>query len=257
MLIQQHIIGIVGGLGPYAHLDFERKLLESASSIVGANSDQSYPEWIVSSVPQTPDRTKAIRGEAPDPLPWLVRSLRRLELAGDDLPPAGFATIPCNTAHHHLPRLRAAVAIPILSMIERTAERIAQERPKARVGLLATTGAIEMKVYNEALRSRGMSIVTPFDLPNGAALQSEYVMDAIYGPQGIKATGQTAYAAELLDHAFRVIVNELGADVIVAGCTEIPLALNQSPVDGVLLIDPTRVLAESSIRVAYGLESLP
>ena len=44
-----------------------------------------------------------------------------------------------------------------------------------------------------------------------------------------------------------------GATVLIAGCTEIPLALRADSVCGVPLIDPTRILAEAAIRKAYGL----
>ena len=76
---QIEIIGIAGGMGPFAHLDFERKLLESARELMGASRDQDYPEWVVSSVPATPDRTLAFIGEGEDPLPYLERSLLRLQ----------------------------------------------------------------------------------------------------------------------------------------------------------------------------------
>ena len=81
---QEKIIGIVGGLGPYAHIDFERKLLESAQTLIGISSEQNYPEWVLSCIPCTPDRTEAILGNAPDPSPWLLRSLDVLERAGAD-----------------------------------------------------------------------------------------------------------------------------------------------------------------------------
>ena len=95
---QKEIIGIAGGLGPFAHIDFEHKLLQSAQKLVGAVADQDFPEWIVSSIPQTPDRTLSIRGEAQDSAPWLIRSLTRLERGGpggeNDAPGADFAVIP-------------------------------------------------------------------------------------------------------------------------------------------------------------------
>jgi len=111
MADQHEIIGIVGGLGPYAHIDFENKLLESSRRLLDANTDGDYPEWILSSIPQTPDRTLALANKAPDPVPYLLRSLRRVHDSG-----AHFAVIPCNTAHHYIDQLRDEVPIPIISM---------------------------------------------------------------------------------------------------------------------------------------------
>ena len=113
---QQRLIGIVGGLGPFAHLDFERKLLDAASELVGARRDQDFPQWVLSSIPQTPDRTEAYFGKTDDPTPSLGRSLERLRGAGAD-----FAVVACNTAHLFLERLREESPVPILSLIEVTA----------------------------------------------------------------------------------------------------------------------------------------
>ena len=142
-MLQTQIIGIVGGLGPYAHIDFEQKLLESARTMLGAQADQDYPEWVLSSIPRTPDRTRAIVGTDTDPLPWLLRSIRRLERGNDqDTPGADFVAIPCNTAHLFLPALREQVSIPILDMIRATARAVTRAHPLARVGILATNGTL-------------------------------------------------------------------------------------------------------------------
>lgn len=69
--IWQRVIGIVGGLGPHAHIEFERRLL---AAITQPSSDQDYPEWVVSSIPQTPDRTAALLEGGPSPVSCLVRA---------------------------------------------------------------------------------------------------------------------------------------------------------------------------------------
>ena len=263
---QKEIIGIAGGLGPFAHIDFERKLLESAQKLIGASEDQDFPEWILSSVPQTPDRTLSIRGEAPDSAPWLIRSLKRLERGGpgdeNDAPGADFAVIPCNTAHHFLPRLREAVSIPIFDMIEVTARHIRALGEGACVGILATTGTLESRLYHRALASEGLEAVSPLDLPDGAKAQRRFVMEPIYGPfaggrhvgGGIKAVGKRQESAALLTEGARMLIDTLGAQVIVAGCTEIPIALEGDRVGEAIMVDPNRVLAETAIRRAYGLD---
>ena len=76
MVTQKSIIGIVGGLGPYAHLALEEKLLKASGDLLNATKDQEFPEWILSSLPGTPDRTEAICGSGEDPTPWLVHGAR-------------------------------------------------------------------------------------------------------------------------------------------------------------------------------------
>jgi aspartate/glutamate racemase len=70
-----HVLGIVGGLGPHAHIEFERRLLAAVGS---PSSDPEYPEWILCSVSQTPDRTAALLEGGASPMPALVVALERL-----------------------------------------------------------------------------------------------------------------------------------------------------------------------------------
>ncbi len=252
---QEKIIGILGGLGPYAHIDFERKLLESARTLIGISSEQNYPEWVLSCIPGTPDRTEAILGKAPDPSPWLLRSLDVLERAGAD-----FAVVPCNTACYFLRALGDKIALPVLDMISEAVACVRRLEEVERVGILATTGTLETRLYHDALSECGLEALSPLDLPEGEKLQQVLVMEAIYGREndesetggGIKASGNKPEFEEKLEHAAALLVED-GAQALIAGCTEIPLSLQGPIAAGVPLIDPTRALAEASIREAYGL----
>ncbi|MXW03103.1 MAG: aspartate/glutamate racemase family protein [Holophagales bacterium] len=253
---QRRLIGIVGGLGPFAHIDFERKLLDAASELIGARRDQDFPQWVLSSIPQTPDRTEAFFGEADDPTPVLQRSLERVQGAGAD-----FAVVACNTAHLFLERLRDESPLPIISLIEVTADEAARIAPGGSVGVLATSGTLRSRLYHDPLEARGLRAVSPFDLEDGEELQRRTVMEPIYGPWvdgrhqggGIKTDGGSEEARALLEGAAGRLVADGGADVLVAGCTEIPLALGGAEVAGRPLLDPARLLAKAAVRYAYGL----
>ncbi|MCY3963901.1 MAG: amino acid racemase [Acidobacteria bacterium] len=253
---QERLIGIVGGLGPFAHVDFERKLLDAASELIGARRDQDFPQWVLSSIPQTPDRTEAFFGEAEDPTPSLSQSLERLRGAGAD-----FAVVACNTAHLFLERLREESPLPIVSLIEVTADEAARIAPGGSVGLLATSGTLRSRLYHDPLEARGLRPVSPFDLEGGETLQRRNVMEPIYGPfvdgrhqgGGIKTDGGSGGARALLAEAAGRLVEEGGADVLIAGCTEIPLALEGTEVAGRPLLDPAALLATAAIEHAYDL----
>jgi len=252
---QERLIGIVGGLGPFAHIDFERMLLAAASEVIGARRDQDFPQWVLSSIPRTPDRTEAYFGEAEDPTPSLSRSLERLRGAGAD-----FAVVACNTAHLFLARLRDESPLPIISLIEVTAGEAARIAPGGSVGLLATSGTLRSRLYHDPLEARGLRAVSPFDLDGGETLQRRNVMEPIYGPWvdgrhrggGIKTDGGSARARTLLEEAAGRLVADGGAEVLVAGCTEIPLALEGEGVAGRPLLDPAALLAAAAVRYAYG-----
>ncbi len=256
----RQVIGILGGLGPYAHLDLERKLLAAARQLAGALDDQDFPEWILSSVPWTPDRTAAIRGAGPSPLPALLCSLRRLEArttaAGERVHGADFVIIACNTAHHYLPDLRRATELPIVDLIDACAERLARDlEPGTRVGLLATTGTLESGLYHRALAERGLKPRSLLDLGDGS-LQRRWVMEAIYGRSGdggLKGGGDLEEARARLLRAAAALVDELGCRALVAACTEVPLALSEPEVCGVPLADPIDIVARAAVRRVYGL----
>ncbi len=247
----ERVLGIVGGLGPHAHLEFERRLL---AAVADAGRDQDYPPWLLSSIPATPDRTAAFSGRGPTPVPALVESLRRLEGHAD------FAVITCNSAHIFLDEVRQQVDLPILHLVEETIAAAARRRWH-RVGLLATTGTLESGLYPRAARriAPRLEIVSPLDLPEGARLQEELVMRPIY--DGVKAdrehhpeTGQPY--ADLLRDAARCLA-AAGAEGIITGCTEIPLALGRDSIEGTPLLDPMEVAAVEAIRIARGERPLP
>lgn len=257
------MIGIAGGMGPHAHIEFERRLL---AAVPHPGSDQEYPEWVVSSVPSTPDRTAALLDGGASPVPWLLRSLERLDASAD------FAVLTCLTAHAFLDEIRARIDLPILDLVETTlAEAARRFGPGARIGVLATTGALRSGLYRRTAEriSARLELVSLLDLPGGHGLQEELVMRPVYGPLhggrrrpgGIKSGGDRDPETgtphrETLGRAVRLLA-EAGALCVVAGCTEIPLALGREPVDGTPLLDPLDLAAVAAVRIARGELPLP
>lgn len=259
----RRVIGIAGGLGPHAHLEFERRLL---AAIERPSSDQDYPEWVVSSVPHTPDRTVALLQGGPSPMPWLLRSFERLASCAD------FAVLTCITAHAFLDEVRAQVKLPILDMVEVTLEEAVRRfGASARIGILATTGALRGCVYRRAANrvAPGLDLVSLLDLPDGDALQEELLMRPIYGPLregrrqpgGIKGGGDRDPETGIThrDSLAAAVGRLAGASAacVVTGCTEIPLALGREPVDGTPLLDPLDLAAQRAVRIARGELPLP
>lgn len=261
------VIGIVGGLGPHAHIELERLLLAAMAQRLGRPpTDQDYPEWIVSSIPSTPDRTRALLEHGPSPVPALRRSLERLATAGAD-----FGIIPCNTAHAFIDELREGSPIPIVDMIDAALVRAVALAPApARIGLLATTGTCRARLYHDrAARLAGVELVSLLDLPGGDALQEALVMTPIYGPLrpggpahaggpripgGIKAGMMSPQITAALREAVQHLA-DAGAALVICGCTELPLALGREPSQGTPLLDPMQALATRALELAFGDEA--
>lgn len=238
-------IGIVGGVGPYAGLDLQRKLLDQ--TIAGRDQDH-LPVIAVSWPGPIADRTEFLLGRVADnPAYPMLEQLRLLAAAG-----ATVAGIPCNTAHAPaiFDVIRAGVdeferPLRLLHMIEETAAHLAERYPMLKtVGVLSTTGTWRTRLYPGLLEPRGYHVIAPDE-----AAQVELIHPAIYDPAyGIKATG-TATARARADLETGITgLRARGAEAIVLGCTELPLAFARHTFAGLPLIDPALVLARALIR---------
>jgi aspartate racemase len=231
------VVGIIGGLGPQATCTLYQRIIDCTP----AAGDQDHLHLIIKSDPSAPDRTEALLGRGPSPLESLLRSARLLQAAGAEL-----LAMPCVTAHAWIDQLRAGLQAPLLSVVEETAGRIEERHGSARrIGLLATEGTVRSGVFGP-LAAGGRQLVLP-----SAAGQKD-VTAAIYGPRGVKTVGPNPQATALLAGAARELVSA-GAEIIVAGCTEVPLAIGPNDV-AVPLVDTLEVLARAVVRRAMAAE---
>jgi aspartate racemase len=203
------VIGVLGGMGPLATIDFMHKLLRATP----ATTDQQHLPVVVSSIPQVPDRTRAFRGEGESPLAAMVASGQRLARAG-----AGVVVMPCNTAHLWFDAVQQAVGLPMLHLVDAAlADARELAGPTPCIGLLATDATMASGLYlNRAAAG------VRWQLPTAGEMLSR-VMPGI---AAVKA-GELGRAAELLSEAAQALQRR-GAEVLVLGCTEIPLALGSA-----------------------------
>jgi len=240
------MIGIVGGVGPYAGIDLLRKVFDSTLAV----RDQDHVDVILLSLSASiVDRTEFLEGEvAENPGYAISRVLIRLEAAG-----ARVAGIPCNTAHagpvfsvvtEEL--VRAGCTIKLLNMIGETVDFIGKEFPLTKkIGVLSTTGTYRSGLYLKALEERGYTVIRPT-----IEFQESVIHPAIYNPEyGIKAISNPVQseARESMVKGFKYIQSQ-GAQAVIMGCTEIPIAFPMGEAEGMIAIDPTLVLARALIR---------
>jgi aspartate racemase len=224
------IVGILGGMGPEATADLFLKIIKATP----AKKDQDHLRIIVDCNPQIPDRTDAILRGGEDPTPLLTSTALNLEKAG-----AGFLVIPCNTAHYFHGAVSRAVSIPVLHMMNETALELKRAGAR-RVGLLASDGTVQSGLYHKALGGLEMEVLVP-----GTAMQ-KHVMDAIYG---VKSGEFGESRASVLAAAEELIA--IGAEAVIAGCTEIPLVLKDGDTSRPV-VDATMALARAAVREALG-----
>lgn len=229
--MSEKIIGILGGMGPEATADLYLRIIKATP----AKRDQDHPRVIIYSNSKVPDRTPAILGTGPSPLPELIRAGKRLEEAGAD-----FVIIPCNTAHFFINQLQEELRIPILDMIKLSAEEAKKNYTNLkRAGLLATDGTLKSELYRTAYDKAGIEIIEPTP-----EKQAE-VMKAIY--QYIKAGNLIDGGLMLRDVANELV--SLGAELIICGCTEVSLVLKDGKLQ-VPILDPLQILADAAVAEA-------
>jgi aspartate racemase len=248
MIQNSKLIGIIGGVGPYAGLDLTEKIFDETI----AQSDQDHLPVILLSIPEKiADRTEFLLGKTEEnPAVAVAELIHYLEQLG-----ARVIGIPCNTMH--ATKIFGTIQsllhqknskVHLLNMIKEVIRFIKSNHPEiGRVGIMSTKGTYKSEVYKNALYENGLEPVLP-----DVALQNS-IHDAIYNPEyGIKAVSRPVsnYAREMLNKGIQHLEKKR-AQGIVLGCTEIAFALTEKESEGLKLFDATRILARALIRETY------
>jgi len=246
---ERRAIGVVGGLGPYAGLDLVRALFDETV----AQRDQDHlPVALISFPGRVPDRSAWLNAPetAPNPVPALQEILRRLDDAG-----AAVAGIPCNTAHA-APIFDALLdglaadgrELALLHMVDAIVANLAEVAPNAeQVGVLATSASIRNRLHGIGLEAAGHHAIVP-----DAEVQAT-VEASIFDPTwGLKAQSDPAspQARAVLVEAIEHVVQK-GAQAVILGCTELPLAIPEATLSGVPIISSTQALARALIGASH------
>jgi len=231
--MSKRMIGIIGGMGPAATADLFKEIIR----LTQGRRDQDHLQVLIFSNPKIPDRTRAILGKGGNPLPALVETARTLEKAG-----AGMLIMPCNAAHHYLPKMQSCVRIPIVSMIRETCVEVCLKHPEIEsAGLLAATGTVLSRVYHEEFARAGVKVLVP------DARGQERVHAAIVR---VKSGTQNKATRRTFESEGAKLVKQ-GAGTVILGCTEIPLVFDPGNVE-YETINATRVLARAAVNWALG-----
>lgn len=243
-LSARYPVGILGGMGPAAGVDFVRLFLSACERCLREHDtpivDQAFPEHWLAQIPVA-DRSAALRDpHAPQPLEGMSLAIERLVGLG-----ARAVAVACNTAHAWQAALqRAQPDVELLHIARETAAHLRVSGVTSAM-LLATEGTYRMALYQEAFDACEIGCVVP------SARERNALMEGIY--DGVKA-GRPELARERFAAVGRALYERHGDLPMVMACTEIPLAMPFA--DGArqwTLVDPAEVLALALARKAYGL----
>jgi len=241
----EKMIGIVGGMGPYAGLDLNRKIFDQTI----AKRDQDHLRTVLISFSEDiADRTEYLTGKIHiNPAKEAYRIIQKMGMLGVEI-----AGIPCNTFHapdifNPLTEImeKEKCKIRILHMIREVERHIRKYFPKIRsIGVICSEGTLRSRVYNRVFETQGFEIIYP------EKSFQEDVHAAIYDDEyGIKATSYpvTERSRMLLNSTINHL-SAKGSAGIILGCTETPLAIGEKEMRGIPLIDSTLVLARALIE---------
>lgn len=229
---QQALLGILGGMGPLATVDFLNKL----TRLTPAERDQAHLPWLTFSQPGIPDRSAAIQSGSDLPSPYLTRGVAWLAEQGAQL-----IAIPCNTSHYWYDQMQAASRAPILHIADATIEEMElRDQAAGAVAVLATRGTVQAGIYSLRLQAKDFAIAT---ISEDEQIQVDQIIrDVKRGEIGL---ARDAMRALLLQLARR------GVGTAILGCTELPIAhmvrAGDTPT-GVQTLDTSLALATVCLR---------
>lgn len=232
-------VGVLGGMGPLATVDFFGLLVR----MTPADKDWNHLHIIVDNNPRIPSRTRAILFDEESPVPYLIDGARRLESMG-----AHILVVPCNSASHFLAPVRAAVEVPVLDPVGATAQALTHasysqnERSAQRPMVLGGMVTHRFELYAKALSGSPVAPIRPTD-------DEQAEVAAL-----IEALKQGDTSAAIVARTLDVIAagTRRGADGAILGCTEFGLIADAlaERLGDVPLYNSNELLARQALALA-------
>ena len=226
-------IGLIGGLGPESTVDYYRSLIETHRS---RYPDADPPSIIINSV-NMQHVLRCVRGERlQDLTDFLVLELQKLAGAGAD-----FALLTANTPHIVFEEVKRASPLPLISIVEATADR-AHQSGFRRVGLLGTRFTMQARFYPEVFARKQMQIHVPVEKDQDY-IHERYFKELVNGIfLDETRRGLSEIIARMKDRD--------GIQAVILGGTELPLILRGGEAAGVPLLDTTQIHVEAALERA-------
>ena len=227
------MIGILGGMGTQAGLDFCNKLAKLSKG----KTDQQYPLFVLYNKSNIPGRPENLH-KYNKVLKSLLEGCKFLEKNK-----CKFIVIPCNTAHYWFDDLQKKIKIPIISMPKEVyVHAIKTCKRNSNIGLLATEGTLKTGIYNKFF-DKNFKLINP-----SKSIQIKNVNKAI----NFVKMGKIKDAEKAIRPAVNTLI-KMKCNKIILGCTELPIAIFafksfQKIKKSKTFLDPNLIMAHSSMK---------
>jgi aspartate racemase len=211
-------IGIIGGLGSLASAHFYDQLIRWCQKR-GAVKDSDFPEIILHNLSCDGLYAQGIN-DGGLLLNELSRSIRLLTVVGCQT-----IVIVCNTAHIYWDKLQSLTNVPILNMVEAAVNYVDN---LSAVGVMGSRSTRESGIYKQAIEDHGLEFV---DVTDDQQEKIDFLIQRVM-------SGTNTPSDRVIMKNIRHDLNQRGADVVILGCTELPLIGDSSCVDpGAVIIE--------------------
>ena len=227
------MIGILGGMGTQAGLDFCNKL----AKLNRGKLDQKYPMFILYNKSNIPERPKNLK-KYYNVLNALVDGCKMLQRNK-----CKFIVMPCNTAHFWYDDVQKKMDVPILSIPKEVYKNTKKNTSKnSKIGLLATEATLNNNIYHKFFL-KDYDLISP-----NKNLQKNSVNKAIT----LVKKGRVKEAEKILRPAVNHLIKKKCKKIIL-GCTELPIAIFayksfKKAIKSKIFIDPNLLVAEVCMK---------
>ncbi len=221
--MSKDILGILGGMGPYASLEFNKKIFD----FTPATKDWEHIHTILDSDVSIPSRTRHILYGEEDPTPYIVEAINRLASVG-----AKAVVLPCNSVHYFYDKVAREINIPWLNMLEIVADRIKSKGCRNTL-VLGGYVTVSQRIYDSYLDH---SIYLD-DVDNSIVyelIESAKINDWEH--------------LENLSKKLLKVFNKYDMDSILFGCTELALSTTLQSYDLIPVFDSNEIYAQYAVQ---------
>ena len=227
------MIGILGGMGTQAGLDFCNKL----AKLNRGKMDQKYPMFILYNKSNTPKRPENLK-KYTNVLKELVAGCKMLQKNK-----CKFIVMPCNTAHYWHADIQRKINVPLISMPKEVYNYTSKTSKKnSKIGILCTEATLKTKIYNNYF-DKNFQLISP-----SKNIQKKSVNKAIK----LVKMGKVKDAEKAIKSSVNFLIRKKCKKIIL-GCTELPIAIFayksfKKAKESKTFIDPNLLLAEICMK---------
>ena len=221
-------IGIIGGLGPEATVDYYKEIINAFKN---GNGDLDYPEIIIYSVNMAHFIGLMREKKYDQATAYISEKIEGLKQAGAD-----FAALSVNTPHQLFDQLRERSGIPLISIVEATCNE-AKSKELKRAGLFGTEFTMNASFFPDVFKKKGIEVIMPGEE------DKELINYKLFSE--IELGIFKDETRELLIGIIKKMVREQHIDSLILGCTEFPLILTAETYAGIPILNTTKIHVES------------